>query len=195
MIESLRQPLEDGEVTIARARMTLTFPAGFMLVGAMNPCPCGHLGNDARVCGCTPHQVRNYRTRISGPLLDRIDLHLEVPALDYNAMTEGAAGEGSGKIRERVRAARECQRLRFAGEGGGNNASMTITQVKRHCPVTSGGDRLLRRAVDRIGLSARGVVRVLKAARTIADLAHSGKVETEHVAEAIGYRSLDGNPL
>lgn len=192
VIESLRQPLEDGEVTIARARMSLTYPADFMLVGAMNPCPCGHLGDDGSPCRCTPHQVRAYRGRISGPLIDRIDLHIEVPALDYDTIGECGKGESSGEISERVRNARELQRLRFDSEGDGSNASMTVTQVKRHCQVGGGSDRLLRSAVDRIGLSARGVFRILKASRTIADLEGSEKIGTGHVAEAIAYRSLDG---
>jgi magnesium chelatase family protein len=189
-LENLRQPLEDGEVTIARAAMTVKFPARFMLVAAMNPCPCGYFGDAGRQCTCTDLQVHRYRSKISGPLLDRIDLHLEVPPVNYRELT-GAGGESSAAVRDRVMAAREVQAARFAGYDVHANGQMTARLIERHCPVSDEGHDLLARAVDRLGLSARAVSRIRKIARTIADLEGAADISVTHLSEAIGYRSLD----
>ncbi|MFC1657239.1 YifB family Mg chelatase-like AAA ATPase [Candidatus Moduliflexota bacterium] len=191
VIESLRQPLEDGEVTIARARMTLTYPANFMLVGAMNPCKCGWLGHPTRECRCTPHQIQQYRGRISGPLLDRIDIQLEVPALEYGELMGEEAGEASAVIRARVERVRHLQQRRFGEKRTTCNAGMSAGQVREHCRLDRESDNLLKSAVEKLGLSARGITRVLKMARTIADLEGAEAIHHEHVAEAVQYRSLD----
>jgi magnesium chelatase family protein len=189
-LENLRQPLEDGEVTIARAAMTVKFPARFMLVAAMNPCPCGYFGDAGRRCTCTDLQVHRYRSKISGPLLDRIDLHLEVPPVNYREMT-GAGGETSAVVRARVMAAREVQAARFSGYNVYANGQMTARLIERYCPISDEGHDLLARAVDRLGLSARAVSRIRKIARTIADLEGAADISVSHLSEAIGYRSLD----
>jgi magnesium chelatase family protein len=191
VLESLRQPLEDGHLTIARAALALTYPAQFMLLGAMNPCPCGWRGDGRRVCRCTPHQIQRYRGRISGPLLDRIDVHLEVQGLEYHELTGDATGERSEVVAERVRKARDLQVRRLSGGEGRCSAAMTAPRVRKHCPIDGKSDSLLRAAVERYGLSARAVTSVLKVARTIADLADSEKIRHDHLAEAIGYRCLD----
>ncbi len=189
-LENLRQPLEDGEVTIARAAMTVKFPARFMLVAAMNPCPCGYFGDANRRCTCTDLQVHRYRSKISGPLLDRIDLHLEVPPVNYRELTS-AGGESSALVRGRVMAAREIQAARFSGYDVFANGQMTARLIDRYCPVSDEGHDLLSRAVDRLGLSARAVSRIRKIARTIADLEGAADISVTHLSEAIGYRSLD----
>jgi magnesium chelatase family protein len=196
VLEALRQPLEDGVVTLSRASMTLTFPARFMLAAAMNPCPCGHLGDPAHACRCEPVAVERYRSRVSGPLLDRIDIHLNVPAVPYGELTgDGPGAEPSAAIRARVERARERQRARFRGEPGVYaNAHMTARQVRRYCRLSPEVERLLRGAVERLGLSARAYHRVLKLARTIADLAAAEELGAAHVSEAIQYRSLDRRP-
>jgi magnesium chelatase family protein len=191
VLESLRQPLEDGHLTIARAAVALTYPAQFMLLAAMNPCKCGWLGDGRRVCRCTPHQIQQYRGKISGPLLDRIDVHLEVQALEYHELTGDATGERSAVVAERVRKARDLQVRRLSGGEGRCSAAMTAPQVRKHCPIDGKSDTLLRAAVERYGLSARAVTSVLKVARTIADLADSEKIRHDHLAEAVGYRCLD----
>ena len=193
VLEVLRQPLEDQRVTISRAAMTLTFPASFMLAAAMNPCPCGHYNDPTHECRCTPLQIQRYVGRISGPLLDRIDIHIDVPAVRFRDLT-GDAGpepESSATIRERVTRARGRQLERFAGEGIFSNAAMTPRLIRRYCRIDADGERLLESAMTRLGLSARAYDRILKLSRTIADLDASEKVETQHVAEALGYRSLD----
>jgi magnesium chelatase family protein len=190
-LEVLRQPLEDGFVTISRAKMSLSFPSGFMLAAAMNPCPCGWLGSPTRRCRCSPHQVANYLNRISGPLLDRIDIHLEVPAVRYKELTDERRGEPSASIRERVNRAREVQRRRFADRGIHCNAQMTTRDVERWCRPDDEGENLIRTAIEKLGLTARAYHRVLKLARTIADLAGDEALAAGHVSEAIQYRTLD----
>jgi magnesium chelatase family protein len=193
VLEVLRQPLEDGHVTIARAASTLTFPARFMLVAAMNPCPCGYLGHPERECVCTPYQVQKYRAKVSGPLLDRIDLHVEVPALRLLDMTEDSpvVVEPSSSVRDRVVAARFRQGELLKADGLFYNAQMGPRQVKAHCRLDAPSRSLIKTAVSRLGLSARSFDRILKVARTLADLSGADSLREEHVAESIGYRSLD----
>jgi magnesium chelatase family protein len=192
VLEVLRQPLEDGTVTIARASMSLTYPARFMLAAAMNPCPCGWFGDPQHPCSCGSKGVLRYLARVSGPLLDRIDLHLEVPTVAYQALAERGAGEPSDAIRERVDRARLVQRERFAKRPGiYANAHMAPRDIRTFCRVSDSADALLRTAISRLGLSARGYHRVLKIARTIADLDGGPELEPKHVSEAIQYRSLD----
>jgi magnesium chelatase family protein len=185
-LEVLRQPLEEGAVTIARSNMTLSFPARFMLVAAMNPCPCGYYGDPARECRCTPPVIQRYLGKISGPLLDRIDIHIEVPAIQYKEMRSDAAAEGSAEIRARVERAREIQKAR-----GYYNAQLPARLIRKYCPLDEAGERTLEMAVQRMGLSARAHDRVLKLARTIADLGCSEAISARHLAEAVQYRSLD----
>jgi magnesium chelatase family protein len=192
VLEVLRQPLEDAVVTLSRAAFTLTYPARIMLAGAMNPCPCGHAGDPARACRCLPDAVQRYRSRISGPLLDRIDIHLEVPALAYRELAGTEPAEPTVAIRARVEAARERQRARFAGLAGVHaNAHMSVRELRRHCPISAGVEVLLRTAIIQLGLSARAYHRVIRIARTIADLAGAADIAEVHVAEAIRYRTLD----
>jgi magnesium chelatase family protein len=190
-LEVLRQPLEEGRVTISRAATALTYPARFMLVAAMNPCPCGFLGDIKRVCTCTPHQVKTYRSRISGPLLDRIDIQVQVPAVPFRDMAAPAAGEGSQEMRAKVVTAREVQSRRFAKTRIYANAHMPPKLIKQHCAPGPEAQRLLEAAMERLGLSARAYHRILKIARTIADLEGQGAITPAHVAEAIQYRTMD----
>jgi magnesium chelatase family protein len=193
VLEVLRQPLEDQKVTISRAAMSLTFPASFMLAAAMNPCPCGFWNDPTRECRCTPLQIQRYVGRISGPLLDRIDIHIDVPAVKFRDLTGDAPPEtdDSETIRQRVIAAREQQRLRLTSEKIFSNAEMTPRMIRRHCRIDSDSEQMLERAMTRLGLSARAYDRILKVSRTIADLEDSGEIRSAHVAEAVGYRSLD----
>jgi magnesium chelatase family protein len=192
VLEVLRQPLEDQKVTISRAAMSLTFPASFMLAAAMNPCPCGFWNDPTRECRCTPLQIQRYVGRISGPLLDRIDIHVDVPAVRFKELAgEGGAAEGSEEIRARVAAARERQLVRFRDEGIFANAQMSPRQIRRHCRIDSECERMLESAMARLGLSARAYDRILKVSRTAADLDSSEEIRAAHVAEAVGYRSLD----
>ena len=193
VLEVLRQPLEDQRVTISRAAMTLTFPASFMLATAMNPCPCGYWGDPTRECRCTPPQIQRYVGRISGPLMDRIDIHVDVPAVRFKELADRGApeGESSASIRERVLRARAAQSARLAPEGIFSNAQMTPRLIRRHCRLDAEGERLLEQAMTRQGLSARAYDRILKVSRTVADLEGSGPIRQAHVAEAVGYRSLD----
>lgn len=192
VLEVLRQPMEDSEVTISRAGSSLTYPARFMLAAAMNPCPCGFFGDRQRACTCAPVAVQRYLSRVSGPLLDRIDIHLEVPAVRYRELSDGRAGEPSKAVRERVVRARERQRARLAGRAGiYANAHMRAREIREFCRVGAGSDGLLRTAITRLGLSARAYHRVLKIARTLADLEGAEEIATAHIAEAIQYRSLD----
>ena len=187
VLEVLREPLESGRVSIARAARQAEFPAEFQLVAAMNPCPCGYLGHPSGRCRCTPDQVARYRRRISGPLLDRIDLQIEVPDVPQEDLARGARGETSDAIRERVTAARERQLERQ----GRPNAALSTSEVERHCTPEAQGARMLEQAVSRLGLSARAYHRVLRVARTCADLAQARDIATVHVAEAIQYRRFD----
>jgi magnesium chelatase family protein len=192
VLEVLRQPMEDGVVTLSRAAVSLTYPARFMLAAAMNPCPCGYLGDHQHSCTCGSLMVARYRSRISGPLLDRIDIHLEVPAVSYAELAADPEEENSATIRARVEQARSVQRARFQGHRGVHaNAHMTARDLKRYCRLSASVESLLRQAVTRLGLSARAYHRILKIARTIADLAGSVELSTAHVSEAIQYRSLD----
>jgi len=188
VLDVLRQPLEEGAVTIARAARTDVFPARFMLVGAMNPCPCGYMGDGVRPCRCTPQQVERYRARLSGPLRDRMDLTIEVPALPPDVLAAGAPGESSAHVRARVVSARDRQRQRYAGEGLRTNAELTPALIGRHCVLDHAGIRLLATAAARMALSARGYDRVRKVARTIADLAGADVLDAGHVAEALQFR-------
>ena len=192
VIEVLRQPMEDGVVTIARAAMSLSYPARFMLAAAMNPCPCGWYGDQHHACSCKPAAVQNYLSRVSGPLLDRIDIHLDVPAVKYKALRGESGGEPSAAVRERVDRARVVQRERFAKRPGiYANAHMAPRDIRAHCRVSNGADALLKTAITRLGLSARAYHRILKIARTVADLDEAASLAPKHVAEAIQYRSLD----
>src|SRR5688572_1631348 len=191
VLEVLRQPLEEGRVTIARAARTAVFPARFVLVAAMNPCPCGFSGDDRRPCRCTPAQIARYRGRLSGPLRDRIDLIVDVPAVPVAAIAEAAAGEESAIVRERVCAARERQQSRQGGTGARTNAELRGRSGTQACRPDEHGRELLKRAVEKFGLSARGYDRVLKVARTIADLGGADRVGGEHVAEALQYRLME----
>jgi magnesium chelatase family protein len=194
VLEVLRQPLEDKVVTISRAAGTLTFPANFILLAAMNPCPCGYYGDNLRECTCTSAMVARYRQRLSGPLLDRIDIHIEVPRVEYEKLSDRRRGEPSAVIRARVQEARERQGKRFAGLNILTNGEMGPPEVHRFCTLDEAGHALLRAAVRQLGLSARGYHRILKVARTIADLAGSEQIQVAHLAEAIQYRPR-GFPL
>ncbi len=190
-MESLRQPLEDGVITISRAGGRASYPASFMLVAAMNPCPCGHYGHPTIPCTCSPSKVSLYLNKLSGPLLDRIDLHVEVPPVEYDKMADRTPAESSAKIRERVTAARELQRKRLRGTGIPCNAALTPALLKEHCRLTPDADRLLAAAYERMGLSGRSYDRMLRVARTIADLAGEEQIGSDAVAEAIQFRNLD----
>ncbi|MCD5390423.1 YifB family Mg chelatase-like AAA ATPase [candidate division NPL-UPA2 bacterium] len=192
-LEVLRQPLEDGSVTVSRLANTLTFPSRFLLICAMNPCPCGYFSAPRKECHCTPYQIQRYLSRISGPLLDRIDIHIEVPALEYKELTEEREGEPSEDIRRRVNGARDIQRERLRGERIHCNASMNQKQIKKYCRLDEDGKELLKMAINELGISARAYDRILKVARTIADLAASEEILPDHISEAIQYRSLDRN--
>jgi magnesium chelatase family protein len=197
VLEVLRQPLEEGAVTISRARISVRYQASFMLVAAMNPCPCGHHGDPARSCVCPPGHVQRYLARVSGPLLDRIDLHVEVAPVPFDALRRRTPEESSAAVRARVEESRAVQAARFAAEAGVGgarvycNAHMTTPMVRRYAALDAAGEALLKSAMLRLGLSARAHDRILKVARTCADLAGSEAVRPEHVAEAIQYRALD----
>ncbi|HEX9200296.1 MAG TPA: YifB family Mg chelatase-like AAA ATPase [Acidobacteriaceae bacterium] len=220
VLEVLRQPLEDGTVTIARAAMSLSFPARFMLAAAMNPCPCGYFNDKSRECMCTPPMIQRYVSKVSGPLLDRIDIHIEVPAVQYKELRGGASAEGSAEIRTRVLAARERQHVRFGSTKSGapepalssskgldsqtwdrkparssksifSNSQMNTQQIRTHCELSPDAERLLERAMQQQGLTARAHDRILKVARTIADLSGEPNIAVKHIAEAIQYRTLD----
>src|SRR5512146_1595136 len=193
VLEVMRQPLEDGTVSIARASMSLTFPARFMLAAAMNPCPCGYFNDRSRECHCTLTMIQDYVNKISGPLLDRIDIHIVVPAVNYKELRGSASPEGSEQIRNRVVRAREVQLNRFAAakERIYCNAQMSPRQIRAYCDLSTDCERLLERAITQQGLSARAHDRILKVARTVADLEGAAHIESKHIAEAIQYRTLD----
>jgi magnesium chelatase family protein len=191
VLEVMRQPLEEGRVTISRALSSLTFPSSFMLIAAMNPCPCGFYTDPNRECTCTMPQILRYRSKISGPLMDRIDLHVEVPAVKYRDLTGETSGEDSETIKARVNKARGVQRERFAGKKIYSNAQMTSRHLKKYCQIGETSKALLEQAIDKLGLSARAYTRILKIARTIADLEGVEDIATHHISEAIQYRSLD----
>jgi magnesium chelatase family protein len=194
VLEVLRQPLEQGRVTIARSSASVTYPAGFMLIAAMNPCPCGYFSDRVHPCACTPTQIQRYRARVSGPLLDRIDLHLEVPAVPFGDLASDRAREVSAVVRARVASARALQQDRYKSDGLSCNAQLRPRLLKRHCEIGPESRRLIEYAMARLGLSARAYHRILKVARTVADLAGQERVLSGHVAEAIQYRSLDRRP-
>jgi len=192
VIEALRQPLEDHRITIGRAAITLTYPSRFMLVAAMNPCPCGYLGDGRHDCVCDPTMIQRYRARVSGPLLDRLDIHVEVPAVAYDELASGSVGEPSDAIRERVERARAVQLARFQGQPDRFcNAHMQIRDHRKYCAVDGKAEELLEMAVTRLGLSARAYHRILKVARTIADLEGADPIDQRHIGEAVQYRALD----
>ena len=191
VLEVLRQPLEDGKVTISRAAATLSYPARFTLAAAMNPCPCGFYGDLARPCTCTPLQIKGYRSRISGPLLDRIDIHVEVPRVRYEELSRETEGETSEEIRGRVNRTRGIQRERFKGTKIYCNAHMGPRHIKKFCEIDEDSNRLLETAMERLALSARAYHRILKVTRTIADLEGEADILAHHLSEAIQYRSLD----
>ncbi len=190
-MECLRQPLEDGKVTISRVSASLTYPCSFMLVAAMNPCPCGYYGHPTRACTCTAAAATRYMNKVSGPLLDRVDLHIEVPPVEFAHLSSGEKAESSAAIKVRVNAARAVQRARFAGTNIVSNATIPTGKLQEMCPLSDAAKTMLAGAFERMGLSARAYDRLLKVARTIADLAGSETLEAAHVAEAIQYRSLD----
>jgi magnesium chelatase family protein len=190
-LESLRVPLEDKQVTVVRSMLTVTFPARFSMVASMNPCPCGYLGDPQHQCACGLTDILRYRSRISGPLLDRIDIQIEVPRLTRRQLMSREMGEPTAAVRARVMAARKLQEERFAGSGVFSNSEMTHSMLEKHCRADADGERFLGLAVERLGLSARSYHRVLKVARTIADLAGSSSVKVEHIAEAVQYRCLE----
>jgi len=188
ILESLRQPMEDRTVTVSRARGSVTFPASFMLAAAMNPCPCGYYGDPFKECKCSPGEISRYQKRISGPLLDRIDIFVDVPHIDYEKLTEDRPGESSDKVRTRVKAGHEIQLERFQGTKLRCNADMTPKEVKEFCVVEPSAQNLLRAAMKQLHLTGRAFHRILKLSRTIADLEHSNIIKTHHLAEALQYR-------
>ena len=190
-LEALRQPLEDKTIRISRSVKSLSFPADFMLVCAMNPCMCGNLGNPHKICGCSPRKIAEYNAKISGPLLDRIDIHIELPAIKYQELTESKIIESSQEIKARVEKARGLQRQRFKNEGIFYNAQMQPKQIKKYCLLEENAKQLLKMAMTELGLSARAFDKVLKISRTIADLSGAENILAEHISEAIQYRSLD----
>jgi len=192
VLEVLRQPVEDGEVYISRASCSVVYPCRFMLVAAMNPCRCGNYTDPHKRCTCKPHEIQRHRSRISGPLMDRIDLHIDVPSLEYDELADRRTdGESSAAIRARVQEARDLQRARFDGTSCWCNAQMPSPMVQEHCQVTPDAEDILRRAIDRLGFSARAYDKILKVSRTIADLEGADTILPHHLSEAVQYRSLD----
>jgi len=193
VLEVLRQPLEEERVTISRVATSLTYPARFMLVAAMNPCPCGYYSDPNNECTCTNPQIQRYRSKISGPLMDRIDIHIEVPAVKYRDLASRETGESSKEIKKRIDVARKTQLNRFKGLKIYCNAQMTNRHIKKFCQIDEASQKLLEMAIDKFGLSARAYTRILKVARTIADLEDQENIQPAHLSEAIQYRSLDRN--
>ncbi len=183
----MRQPLEDGNVTISRVAMSLTYPSTFMLVAAMNPCPCGYFSDPKHECTCSPLQIQRYMSKISGPLLDRIDIHIEIPPLNYKELSEEITHENSSSIQKRVDPARTVQQKRFTRSKIHCNAQMSTRQIRTYCKTDDRSHKLLEQAIDKLGLSARAYTRILKVSRTIADLEGSEHILSEHISEAIQY--------
>jgi len=191
VLEVLRQPLEDGKVTISRVNATLTYPCNIMFVASMNPCKCGYHGDPNHECTCSKKDIAKYLGKISGPLLDRIDIQIEVPAVDYDDLSSGEKSESSAEIRERVNKTRKLQQERYADENVTSNAQLSAGQLEKYCPISDEANLLLKASFESLGMSPRGRARILKVARTIADLENSQTIEANHIAEAIQYRSLD----
>lgn len=191
VLEVMRQPLEDKKIIISRTKTTIEYPANFMLICSMNPCPCGNYGDPTKVCSCTPQKIQNYLSKISGPLLDRIDIHIEVPAVKYQELSSKREGEPSESIRDRVIRARKVQQQRFTGTHIFKNADMGSNELRKYCDLDNSSQEILKIAMNRLGLSARAYDRILKVSRTIADLEGSESIKSNHVSEAIQYRSLD----
>lgn len=190
-LETLRQPLEDRKVTVSRIQQSAEYPANFMLIASMNPCPCGNYGSKKQVCRCTPAQIHNYVSKLSGPLMDRIDLQIEVDNISYDELRGNATAETSAQIKERINRVRALQRERFKNDGILTNAEMGTREINKYCAIDSNCERLLQKAFDKLNLSARGTTRILKVARTIADIEGSESILPAHIGEAIGYRGLD----
>ncbi|MHC4928782.1 MAG: ATP-binding protein, partial [Planctomycetota bacterium] len=190
VLEMIRQPLEDGTVTISRAKGTLCFPAQFMMLAAMNPCPCGYFGTNAKRCRCTPNQVERYLSKISGPLVDRMDIHIDVPPVEFRKLRSTSNGSGSKELRGQVQSARGRQQERF-GVSTTSNATMSHKQVEKHCTLDKQSEMMLKQAIVEFHLSARAHDKICKVARTIADLEDSDIIQSEHISEAISYRKLD----
>jgi magnesium chelatase family protein len=190
-LESLRQPLEDGMVTVSRATGTIQFPANFMLVASMNPCPCGNYGSHEKPCSCTPAMIAKYRAKISGPLLDRIDIQVQVDNIKYDDIVSDELSEYSESIKRRVNRARLIQRERFANESISTNSDMGEKHIKKYCKISEECEIILRRSYEALGLSARARSRIIKVARTIADMALSKEILPEHILEAVSYRQMD----
>jgi magnesium chelatase family protein len=190
-LEVLRQPIEDSVVTVSRVHATISYPCSVMLVAAMNPCPCGYYGHSNKKCTCNDKQIKKYLSKVSGPLLDRIDIHVEVPAVEYDDLTDYNEAESSAKIRERVNKARQIQIERLKGTGITCNAKMTSSLTRKYCQLSPTAEKPLQVSFEKLGLSARAYDKVLKVARTIADLDESENIENRHILEAIQYRSLD----
>jgi magnesium chelatase family protein len=190
-LEVLRQPLEEGRVTISRALNSTTFPARFILLASMNPCPCGYMGDPKHACKCSPMQIEKYMGRVSGPLLDRIDMHIEVPAVPFQELSSKQDGTSSASMRESVNQARAIQARRFGDRAAVVNSRMNSRQLRKFCSLDSASQKMLQTAMEDLGLSARAHDRILKMARTIADLEQAGEITDAHLSEAIGYRSLD----
>ncbi len=190
-LETLRQPMEDRKVTISRVARNVEYPANFMLIASMNPCPCGNYGSRTQICRCNPGQIHSYVSRLSGPLLDRIDLQIEVDSVCFDELRGRAESESSATIKERVNRAREIQRKRFAQDGIGTNAEMEQREILKYCKIDADSERLLQKAFERLNLSARGTSRILKVARTIADMSGEENIKAKHIAEAIQYRGLE----
>jgi len=191
VLEALRQPMEDGYVTISRVSNIIKFPADFMLVCAMNPCPCGFLTDPKKECHCTPPKIQKYLSKISGPLLDRIDIHIEVPPVRYKELSDKTSGEKSETIKQRVEAARKIQLRRFGNEGIFSNSQMHYKLIRKYCDLDEASQNLIKSAITEMNFSARCYDKVIKISRTIADLEGKEKIEASHVSEAIQYRSLD----
>ena len=190
-LEVLRQPLEDKEVTVTRVSKSATYPCNFMVIAAMNPCPCGYMSSDKRECTCSLDEIRRYQNKISGPLLDRIDLQVEVSGIEYKEMVSSEKAEKSSEIRKRVVMAREVQKERYKNEKITTNSQLTTPLIKKYCQLTDSAQKILEMAFDRMGLSARGYTKIIKVARTIADLDGYEEINETHIAEAIGYRDID----